>query len=176
MLRGALIRLAIPAFMLSSNLLADTQHPPDWNDTQIEWHNYVEGLQHACTTGKPAMLFFYADWCPTCHAYRAVFRDPAILAATSQFIMIRINIDEYPEIDTAYNLDGGYVPRIFGLHANGSLIQNIYKPEGEYKHFLDAGDKAGFLELMRNVADAATLTPKQPDQINAEICNDRMIG
>jgi len=149
-----------PLPMSSSTLSADSSSP-DWNDTKIAWHDYATGLQQACSTGKPAMLFFYADWCPTCHAYKKIFRDQEIIATTDQFIMIRVNIDQYPEIDKAYDLDGGYVPRIFGLHANGTLMDNIRASGGGYRHFINADNQSRFVELMRNILNTANLTTQQ---------------
>jgi len=136
-----------------------TAHPPDWNEEHIIWYNYADGIEQACSSGKPAMLFFYADWCPTCHAYKAIFRDATILEATRQFTMIRVNVDHNPDIDATYHLDGGYVPRIFPLNADGSLMQGLQRPAGNYQYFIAANDKSAFLKLMQRVVSQSKKAP-----------------
>ena len=51
----------------SVSLAADTKIK--WNDGNIEWHTYEEGLDLARIDQKPAIVIFYADWCPTCQDY-----------------------------------------------------------------------------------------------------------
>ncbi len=126
-------------------------HRPDWNEAQITWYNYADGMQQACRSGQPAMLIFYADWCPTCHAYKTIFREPAILDMTDQLTMIRVNVDHAPEIDARYHLDGGYVPRIFPLNSDGSLMQGLKKAVGNYQYFIAATNKDAFINLMRHM-------------------------
>jgi len=160
------ILFTLSVFTVSSELLAGDQFP-DWNDAQIEWHGYATGLQHACANGKPVMLFFYADWCPTCHAYKKLFRDQEITAMTQQLTMIRINIDEQPEIDASYDLNGGYVPRIFGLYADGRRMSNIYSSNEGYRYFIDADNRDGFIDLMSKIVNS-----QQFNQSYTNICTN----
>lgn len=136
-------------------------HPPDWNEDVITWYNYADGLEQACSSGKPVMLFFYADWCPTCHAYKTIFREASIIEATRQFTMVRVNVDRYPDIDARYHLDGGYVPRIFPLNSDGSLMQGVQPLVGNYKYFIAANDKPAFISLMQRVAEKNKIEPKR---------------
>ncbi|MFC1602001.1 thioredoxin family protein [Pseudomonadota bacterium] len=166
------IYTSVRPLSISSSHQSAENSPPNWNDTNIEWHDYATGLQQACSTGKPVMLFFYADWCPTCHAYKTIFRDQEIVAATSQFIMVRVNIDEHPEINSTYDLDGDYVPRIFALHADGTLIGNIQSSSKGYKYFISANNRSGFVELMKNILGTTNLAAQHANHSTANTCAD----
>lgn len=123
----------------------------DWNDKEIVWLNYEEGLQLAKQSGKPIMLLFYADWCPTCHAYKHIFYDKAVVKAAANFIMIRVNSDKAPALNRQYSPDGEYVPRTFALSPQGILLNNLPKKTGRYKHYLQAGQPKIFTALMDKV-------------------------
>lgn len=121
--------------------------PPDWNEQQIEWHEYQDGLARAEASGKPVMLIFYADWCPTCHAYRDVFNRPQIVALAQQLVMIRVNVDQFPELSEQYGDDGSYVPRTFVLDSSGKRQQLLF-PQKRYRYFIKATDLTAFEQLM----------------------------
>ena len=115
-------------FSVSSVCFADDKKA-DWNDNQISWYSYDQGMRLAQKKKKPIFLIFYADWCPYCHKYSKLFKNRKIVEASNRFIMIRVNTDEYPSLSRSYNLDGGYIPRTFALYSNGSIIDDIYKPK-----------------------------------------------
>lgn len=123
----------------------------DWNDKGIAWLNYEEGLKLAKQTGKPIILLFYADWCPTCHAYKHIFYDKAVVNATASFIMIRVNSDKAPALNRQYALDGEYVPRTFALSPQGKLLKDLPKKNGRYKYYIQAGQPKKFTALMDNL-------------------------
>ena len=120
---------------------------PDWNEQQITWHSYETGLAEAKASGKPVVLIFYADWCPTCHAYKNIFNKPQIVELAKQLVMIRVNIDIHPELSKRYDLDGDYVPRIFVVNAQGTVDQR-YTAGSRYRYFIKARDVAAFEQLL----------------------------
>jgi thiol-disulfide isomerase/thioredoxin len=120
----------------------------DWNDAEIRWLDYKEGLKLAKQTGRPIMLLFYADWCPTCHAYKHIFYNQSVAKAASDFIMIRVNSDKNPGLNQQYSLDGDYVPRTFALTSNAKLLNQLYKQNGNFRFFLPVENASRFTELM----------------------------
>lgn len=131
--------LSILFFSFHASICYANDRTGDWNDNEISWQNYEQGLQLAQRTKKPAILIFYADWCPYCHKYSKVFKDRQIIALTKRFVMIRVNVDEHQSLSERYNIDGAYIPRTFALHPNGSVMNDIYTPK---RHKYSVGYKA----------------------------------
>ncbi|MFC1749018.1 thioredoxin family protein [Pseudomonadota bacterium] len=125
---------------------------PDWNPEEIQWFEYEQGLQEAQKSGKAIMLIFYADWCPTCHAYKHIFSDPHIVEQSKSLVMIRANVDQSPDIAKRYNDDGEYVPRIYALNAHGDKNDTPFAQRSYPKHFARANAVEDFLQLMRMTA------------------------
>ncbi len=92
---------------------------------------------------KPILLSISAAWCAACHEMdRTTYADATVRGlAAAQYIAIRIDADERPDIDDRYNL-GGWPTTAF-LTPDGVLIGG-----GTY---LDAERMAG---VLRQVADA----------------------
>jgi len=132
--------------LVSNNIKG--QHAPDWNDKEVRWLDYDEGLQQAKLTGKPILLLLYADWCATCHAYKSVFYNPKIVSQAEQLIMVRVNIDQLPMIDAKYQLDGEYVPRTFSLDINGNIIHSAQARQSYPRHFISPDDIDTFIKVM----------------------------
>ncbi|HFE38340.1 MAG TPA: DUF255 domain-containing protein, partial [Gammaproteobacteria bacterium] len=107
-------------FSMSNTTTDNPQTPLDWSDNRIPWYGYEQGLQKAREENKPVLLIFYADWCPTCHAYQQIFIRSDIQNASNNLIMVRVNVDEFPQISAAYADVGSYVPRTFLLDAQGN--------------------------------------------------------
>lgn len=126
-------------------------HLIDWNDNGIKWLGHEEGVKQSARQSKPMILIFYADWCPTCHAYKTVFYNPAIVEAANNFIMVRVNVDENKNLNSVYNLDGEYVPRTFALDSDGELQKTRMDGETRYKYFLPNNTEV-FLNFMERTA------------------------
>ncbi len=121
--------------------------PPDWNDSKIQWMGYEQGISAAKQSGKPIMMIFYADWCPTCHAYKNIFNKPAVISLAKKLVMIKVNVDEFPQLSQQYEYDGSYVPRSFVMSSNGVVLKTLY-PKKQYKYFIKSQDIDGFKRLM----------------------------
>ncbi len=129
---------------------------PDWNASEIAWYDYQQGMAEAKQSGKPVMLIFYADWCPTCHAYQHLFARPDIVALAKQLVMIRVNVDREGVLSKQYSFDGTYVPRTFALTSEGALRDELY-PEKRYRYFIKSSEVERFKYIMEQAAGPSSL-------------------
>ena len=125
----------------------------DWNDAEIEWKPYEDGLALAKETGKPICLVFYTEWCPHCTNYSRVFHDPEVVKESKAFVMVRLDKDQNPERSGEYATDGQYIPRTYFLSAAGELDTTIHAPRNKYKYFYNESDPASLLGGMQQALD-----------------------
>jgi len=113
---------------------------------KIQWvQGLSEGLRIAKESGKPAMLFFTADWCAPCvELKKYVFTDRRVIAASRRLINIYIDADKDYETLSAYKIRG--IPAIFFLNPTGETI-------AAYSGDRSAGS---FVKQMSAVADQHT--------------------
>jgi len=142
-------RIALPlaaALLLAAPGLA--RAAGDWNDAQIQWRSYADGLAEAKKESKPICLIFYTDWCPHCANYSKVFHDPKVVAEAKDFVMIRLNGDQEKELSKQFAVDGAYIPRTFFLSSAGKLDESIHAPRDKFKYFYDEANPASVLAGM----------------------------
>ncbi len=132
--------------------VASAVESPDWNDAAIEWNDYTQGIEIAKQNNRAVMIIFYADWCPTCHAYKNIFYKPSVISLAKKLVMIKVNVDQYPQLSQQFEYDGSYVPRTFVMSSDGAVFDALY-PEKRYKYFIKSQDVERFEKLM-----AAALT------------------
>ena len=113
---------------------------------QIQWvQDLTEGLRLAKETGKPAMLYFTADWCAPClELKKYVFSDKRVAAAASRLVNIYIDVDKNYDVLAAYKVRG--IPAIFFLNPGGEIVER----------FSNDRSVAGFVKKMNAVADKHT--------------------
>lgn len=124
------------------------QNAEDWNDAQIKWMTFDEGMASAKTERKPVCLVFYTQWCPHCRNYSAVFRDPRVVDKAKQFVMVRLDKDKNAPISARFAPDGEYIPRTMFLSSEGVLDESIHAPRPQYKFFYDERSADGVLAGM----------------------------
>ena len=120
----------------------------NWNDAQIKWLSYEDGLAAAKKTGRPICLVFYTTWCPHCANYAKVFSDPAVVKKAESFVMIRLDKDKNKQLSTEFKPDGEYIPRTYFLSPDGKLDASLTAGREQYKYFYDEQDPAGILAGM----------------------------
>lgn len=120
-----------------------------WNDAQIGWLSYEQGLAKAKAENKPICMVFYTHWCPHCRNYSHVFEDPKVVEQARHFVMIRVNPDDEPAIGEKFSPDGGYVPRTFFLSPDGTLLADVHAPRPKFLYFFDEHEPASLLGGMQ---------------------------
>jgi len=112
-----------------------------WGD-DIDWKTFTEGKAASAETGKPLMLIIHKSWCGACKALKPKFGASAEIAALAKsFVMVNVEDDEEPT-DSQFSPDGGYIPRILYMSADGKVQPDVYNKEGsdKYKYYYsDAG-------------------------------------
>ncbi len=118
------------------------------HDTGITWiASETDGIAAARTAGRPTIIDFTANWCLVCHEIdEAVFHDPRVVAAASDFVAIRLDFTRVD--DTVRGLQSKYgvrgLPMVLFLDRDGNVrhdlsVSGFIKPED-------------FLERMRKAA------------------------
>lgn len=134
-------------FLFANNhCLAETADI-DWNGKQIKWQSYSQGMAKAKSANRPVIMVLYTDWCPTCKNYSAVFKDSKVVKESAQFVMIKVNTSQNPQISSQYSFDGEYIPRTIALSPSGEVLHQLY-PDKEYRYFIPATAQ-GVLRLMQ---------------------------
>jgi protein-disulfide reductase (glutathione) len=120
----------------------------NWNDANIRWMSYDDGLAAAKKQHKPICLIFYTTWCPHCANYAKVFSDPKVVEKSKSFVMIRLDKDKNQELSKKYSPDGEYIPRTYFLSSNGQLEESLTEGRAQYKYFYSESDPASILAGM----------------------------
>mgnify|MGYP001798027786 CR=1 FL=1 len=144
--------IATAAFAQASVGEAFLKH--GFNDAEINWRTYQEGIPRAQSTQKPVLFLAHATWCPHCTAYRSNFFDPAVVRRIAGFVPVLIDTDANPEINQRYAPDGAYVPRTMVLTPQGKLMTDVTGPGQRYRWFLDYGNVRELIEFLDRGLDA----------------------
>lgn len=125
-------------------------HAEDWNAPAIAWQSIGDGIRESSRTGRPVIMVFHATWCPNCKRYREVFKDPEVVAAARDFVMVLIDADKDKVANGAFAPDGTYVPRTLFLSSEGDVQSEIKSTmDPQYPHSIDASSPAELVSLMK---------------------------
>jgi len=145
-------RRTIPGLALLAAVLFAVAAPAfaggDWNDRQVQWQPYEQGLTAAKKDKKPIVLIFFTEWCPHCSSYSKEFHDEKVVAKSKSFVMIRLDKDKNAELSKKYAPDGEYIPRTYFLSSDGTLDPALTAPRDPFKYFYDEHDPAQILATM----------------------------
>lgn len=139
------VRILMIALAAAAALAGRADAAGDWNDAQIAWKSYDDGLAQAKKEQKPICLIFYTETCPHCRNYSGVFHDPKVVEKSKEFVMIRLEQNGNRAVSTKYAPDGEYIPRTYFLSADGKLDPEIHAPRPQYKYFYDEMQPGGVL-------------------------------
>ncbi len=89
---------------------------------KITWvQQHAEGLRLAKETGKPALIYFTADWCAPCvELKKTIWPDRRVVEASQRLVMIYVDVDKDPETFAAYRVRG--IPAILFLSPQAEKV------------------------------------------------------
>ncbi|MFI5396647.1 MAG: thioredoxin family protein [Candidatus Binatia bacterium] len=120
----------------------------NWNDANVHWMAYDDGLAAAKKSHQPICLIFYTTWCPHCANYSKLFSDPKVVEKSKSFVMIRLDKDKNQELSKKYKPDGEYIPRTYFLSSGGVLDESLAEQREQFKYFYSESDPASILAGM----------------------------
>jgi thiol:disulfide interchange protein len=150
--------LALPLAALART----PDHAEEWNGAEINWRDSRSGIYESSKTHRPVIMIFHATWCSVCKRFREVFKDPAVVAASRDFVMILVDADAEKELNGAFSPDGSYVPRTLFIDSDGNVSDKLVGTDPQYPHTIDVDKPDELLALMkkaRQVFDVAPATP-----------------
>ena len=162
--RAAVLGLAVLAWAALTHAPATARQPnlaEAWNGAEIAWRDVGAGIRESTRTGKPAVMVFHAEWCQACRRYREVWKDPGVVSATRDFVMILIDVDERPEDNSAFSPDGTYIPRTIFYSAEGDVMKHARGKDPEYPHTVDIDDPTELRTLMQQAAGGDAPEPER---------------
>ncbi|MGE0022196.1 MAG: thioredoxin family protein [Hyphomicrobium sp.] len=131
-----------------------------WNGAEIAWREIGPGIRESSQTGKTVVMLFHASWCTSCKRYREVWKDPGVVAASKDLVMILVDVDKDPDANGAFSPDGTYVPRTIFYTPAGDVIEDLRGKDPEYPHTVDLDDPADLRGLMEKAARGSTSQPE----------------
>jgi thiol:disulfide interchange protein len=141
--------LASAVFLSAPSLARQPDMAELWNGAQIDWREIGPGVRESTRTGKPVIMLFHASWCPSCKRYREVWKDPGVVEASRNFIMILVDVDKDPDANGAFSPDGTYVPRTLFLDSEGNVQSDLKGSDPQYPHSIDIENPEELRSLMQ---------------------------
>lgn len=155
--------LVATAFALFAVTMSAHAQPPahadEWNGSEINWRDARSGIYESAHTGRPVIMVFHATWCTVCKRFRQVFKDPAIVAASRDFVMILVDADKEKEVNGAFQPDGSYVPRTLFLDSDGNVSEKLVGSDPQYPHSVNVDKPDELLSLMRKAHRVYDMAP-----------------
>lgn len=77
------------------------------------------------------MIDFMALWCPPCKAMEdSTFNQPAVIEKSHQFVTLRIDVDNQPDVAVKYNgnarkYGGVGIPNLLFLSPDNEIIKHV---------------------------------------------------
>ncbi len=125
------VAMGIAASVTACHRTASTQSASTTASTTGEAIAWREGdvddaFAEARETGKPVMLYWGAKWCPPCNRLKStVFKDPAFIAETRQFVPVHLDGDPAGAQHWGERFGISGYPTVIVLRADGSEIARL---------------------------------------------------
>jgi len=92
-----------------------------------EWlHSYDEALNLSARSGKPVMIYFWADWCTYCNKYRVeTLSDSAVVKILGEdFVLLSIDVNNDQEgIASIYGVQ--VMPTTLFVDSDGVVLETV---------------------------------------------------
>lgn len=140
-----LISVIRKAGYVSSIVTSDSQSPvtPSKNEGEFSDPLLTEALATAKAEDKLVLLDFKATWCVPClRLEKETFTDPDVAELLKQFVLVKVDTDEHPELAKHFGVVG--LPDLRFLNSDGI----------EVKRLTDFQDAELFTETLRSVQSA----------------------
>lgn len=122
-------------------------------NTAIVWKTWEEGLPAAKAEQRPILLYVYSSTCPKCRELIASFADPEIVRLAKRFVMIRQDADlDPPWLKEGFYILAEYVPRIYFLKPDGTVLEEVTSRYAEYPYFYSPSDLAALINNMKKLS------------------------
>lgn len=132
-----------------------------WNAPAVAWRTLQTGIPEATQSGKTVVMVFHAPWCTACRTYRSVFKDPRIVEASKDLVMILIDADADKVANGAFAPDGTYVPRTIFMSPDGEVRTDLTgKSDPQHPHTIDIQKPDELLALMQRATGKSGETPE----------------
>jgi protein-disulfide reductase (glutathione) len=153
MIRSLLAALAL-VLLPPAAARAGAPHADLFNGSEINWRDPKAGIYEASNTGRPVIMVFHATWCAACKRYRTIFKDAGIVAASKDFVMILVDVDQEKQINGAFSPDGTYVPRTLFIDPDGNVSDKLVGQDPQYPHTIDVDKPDELLALMKKAKES----------------------
>merc|ERR1711874_418932 len=129
------------------------------------WVDTMEAAQNkAIQQWKPIMFIIHKSWCGACKKLKSLFaNDDEVLELSENFVMINLGDDKEPA-EEKFKPDGGYIPRIFFLHPDGSLLTDVINKEGNPKFKYYYYSTESVLDSMDEVLELSKSWEEKPNK------------
>jgi thiol:disulfide interchange protein len=120
-LKPAWVIFGVLVVVTAVSLLVKASRP----DEIIPWRpTYAGALEEARGSGKRTFVYFTAGWCVPCQKMKyTTWADKDVDAALRQFVPVKVDIDEHPELARQFGLDG--VPTLIVLDGAGNPAKRV---------------------------------------------------
>ncbi len=143
---GLLLVVAAVGFFLSAaGGLMPVPGGEEATESQVQWMNSEEAaLARAEEEGRPVLLDFWAEWCPSCiHMLEETFRDPRVVEESGRFVCAKLDLTD-TDTPEAVRLREKYNVRALPLTV-------FITPDGERQSHAGYIGPDRMLRLMRSV-------------------------
>lgn len=136
-----------------------------WGD-EIDWFNNIDSAKaEAAKEEKPIFALIHKSWCGACKALKPqLSTSQQFIEKSKSFVMANFEDEEEPA-GTDYQIDGGYIPRIYFLSQEGNVFTEIYNKAGgnaQYKYYYSNPDAV--LGSMDTALEAANSLKNKQDK------------